>query len=192
VTARHAVLSVGAALVLGLGVYLFAAVRAEPALPVASPGATSSARSAAREVQPTEAPHDAPSVQAPTRRAPVPPAAPRPAPAVPPTVAPAAVAPDAAPSPEPPPIGPKLETAMAEANKAYDRGDLEDAKAIAGRLLQSYPNNVRMLRMMVSASCIDGDSAVAELHFAHLPPTDQAQMRVRCSRYGIAFPDKPQ
>jgi hypothetical protein len=80
---------------------------------------------------------------------------------------------------------------MAEANKAYDRGDLEDAKAIAGRLLQSYPNNVRMLRIIVSASCIDGDSAVAEVYFARLPPTDQAQLRVRCSRYGIAFPDKP-
>ena len=26
---------------------------------------------------------------------------------------------------------------------------------------------------------------------ANLPPTDQEQMRVRCARYGIKFPDKP-
>jgi hypothetical protein len=80
---------------------------------------------------------------------------------------------------------------MAEANKAYDRGDYEDAKLIAGRLLASNPSNVRMLRIMVSASCIDGDSAVAQAHYAKLPPSDQEQMRARCARYGIAFPDRP-
>jgi thioredoxin-like negative regulator of GroEL len=87
--------------------------------------------------------------------------------------------------------GPKLDAVMDEANKAYDRGDFEDAKTIAGRLLAKLPTNVRMLRIMVSASCIDGDSAVAQAHYAKLPPADQEQMRVRCARYGIAFPDRP-
>ena len=83
--------------------------------------------------------------------------------------------------------GPKLDTVMAEANRAYDRGDFDDAKQVAGRVLARDPSNVRMLRVMVSASCMDGDSAAAQQHFAKLPPTDQEQMRVRCARYGIAF-----
>jgi hypothetical protein len=45
-----------------------------------------------------------------------------------------------------------------------------------------------MLRIMVSASCIDGDGATALASFAKLPAPDQAQMRVRCARYGVAFP----
>lgn len=177
---------------LGMGLYLFLAVRAQPVLPTA-------ARAAARaELPPVEAQHNAASA-APAGSA-------RPAPA--PTSAPAALAaparsvlppvPTMAARPptadagvaEPPPIGPKLDEAMAEANKSYDRGDLEDAKVIAARLLQAYPNNVRMLRIMVSASCIDGDTVVAETYFARLPPSDQAQMRTRCARYGIALPEK--
>jgi thioredoxin-like negative regulator of GroEL len=93
--------------------------------------------------------------------------------------------------PDPALAGPKLDAVMDEANKAYDRGDFEDAKTIAGRLLAKLPTNVRMLRIMVSASCIDGDTAVAQAHYARLPPADQEQMRVRCARYGIAFPDRP-
>jgi hypothetical protein len=87
--------------------------------------------------------------------------------------------------------GPKSDAVMDAANKAYDRGDFEDAKVIAGRVLERAPTNVRMLRIMVSASCIDGDNAAAQAHFANLPPGDQDQMKVRCARYGITFPDKP-
>ncbi|MBC7978295.1 MAG: hypothetical protein H7138_25195 [Myxococcales bacterium] len=92
-------------------------------------------------------------------------------------------------TPSSPPAGPKLETAMAEANKAYDRGDFDEAKSLAGRLLLGDPTNVRMLRIMVSASCLDGDTTVAQAHYAKLPPPDQEQMKVRCARYGITFPD---
>jgi hypothetical protein len=111
------------------------------------------------------------------------------APATAPRDVPAAPAP--APDPDVPLTGSKLDAAMDEANKAYDRGDFEDAKTIAGRLLSRLPTNVRMLRIMVSASCIDGDNAVAQAHYAKLPPGDQEQMKVRCARYGITFPDRP-
>ncbi|HEY6180178.1 MAG TPA: hypothetical protein VIX73_37310, partial [Kofleriaceae bacterium] len=84
--------------------------------------------------------------------------------------------------------GPKLDAVMDEANKAYDRGDYDDAKTIASRVLARQPTNVRMLRILVSASCIDGDSAAAQASFAKLPSGDQAQMRTRCARYGVAFP----
>jgi hypothetical protein len=80
---------------------------------------------------------------------------------------------------------------MDEANKAYDHGEFDEAKTIAGRLLARYPNNVRMLRIMVSASCIDGDAVTAQTSYARLPAPDQAVMRTRCARYGVSFPDKP-
>jgi hypothetical protein len=76
---------------------------------------------------------------------------------------------------------------MTEANKAYDSAYYDEARAIASRVLARYPTNVRMLRVMVSASCIDGDGAVAQTYYSKLPASDQEQMKVRCARYGIAL-----
>lgn len=87
---------------------------------------------------------------------------------------------------------PKLDAVMDEANKAYDSGDTEDAKAIALKVLASDPTNVRMLRIAVSTSCIDGDSAEAQKHYAQLPGGDREQMRTRCARYGVTFNDTDQ
>lgn len=83
---------------------------------------------------------------------------------------------------------PKLDAVMSEANKAYDRGDFDDAKAIALKVLAKTPNNVRMLRILVSSDCILGDNAEAQKHYQLLPPGDRAQMRTRCERYGVTFP----
>ena len=84
----------------------------------------------------------------------------------------------------------KLDAVMSEANKAYDRGDFDDAKALAQKVLARTPGNVRMLRILVSASCIDGDSAEAQKRYLELPPGDRAQMRTRCDRYGVTFTEK--
>jgi predicted Zn-dependent protease len=89
---------------------------------------------------------------------------------------------------DPAPTQDDLDVAMSEANRAYDRGDLDEARTLASRLLARQPTNVRMLRIMVSVSCIDGDAAAALASFTKLPAADQAQMRVRCARYGVAFP----
>jgi len=186
VTLRHAVLPIGAVLVLGLGVYLFVEVRAQPA-PVQAARTPRPPRPAAPEAAPVAVP-DIPAPGAP-------PAPARPSEAAHPQVLAPPDRHDVAVGPAPEPdaalAGPKLDAVMDEANKAYDRGDFEDAKTIAGRLLAKQPTNTRMLRIMVSASCIDGDSAVAQAHYTKLPPTDQEQMKVRCARYGITFPDKP-
>jgi len=180
VTFRHAALTIGAVLVLGLGVYLFVEVRAQPA-----PIAPAIGRPAPVVTPPPAA---APVVEPPVPASP--PAAARATP--PPIAAPRPSLPEVAPAaPGAPLAGPKLEAAMTEANKAYDRGDYDEAKVLAGRLLAGDPTNVRMLRIMVSASCFDGDTAVAQLHYGKLPPADQEQMKVRCGRYGITFPDKP-
>ena len=189
VTVRHAVLPVGALLVLGLGVYLYVEVRAQPAPVVArarpaAPAPDPAVESADPSVQPVASPHG------------VPPVAPAPAAEAPsPTEATAPVRPLGAPARGVPAVqdtltGHKLDEVMAEANKAYDRSDYEEARQIATRVLAQEPTNVRMLRIVVSASCIDGDSTVAQAHYTRLPALDQEQMRVRCARYGVFFADK--
>jgi hypothetical protein len=197
VTARHAILPIGAALVLGLGVYLFVEVRAQPAPPAppppASPALPASSNQPARPLRPAP-PSAQQAVALGDAMATMPPrSSDRPSRVPEPGPPPAAHDPvgGSAAEPDPALAGPKLDAVMDEANKAYDRGDFEDAKTIAGRLLARLPTNVRMLRIMVSASCIDGDNAVAQAHYVKLPPADQEQMRVRCARYGIAFPDRP-
>lgn len=85
-----------------------------------------------------------------------------------------------------------LDAIMDRANKAYDHQDFEEAKMIAGKILSKQPNNVRMLRIMVSATCIEGDPAVAQKYFEQLPKPDREQMKLRCDRYGVSFKDPPQ
>jgi hypothetical protein len=81
----------------------------------------------------------------------------------------------------------KLDSLMEQANKAYDTQDFDNAIAIAGKVLVKDKGNVRMLRIMVSASCILGDSVVAQRHYEQLPKFDRDQMRTRCDRYGVSF-----
>jgi len=84
---------------------------------------------------------------------------------------------------------PKLDAIMAEANRAYDHGDFDEAKQIAEKVLAKNPGNVRMLRILVSSECITGDAAIAQKYFNDLPVTDRAQMRTRCDRYGVTLRD---
>jgi hypothetical protein len=86
---------------------------------------------------------------------------------------------------------PKLDAIMDQANKAYDRQDFDEARTFAGKVLAAQPNNVRMLRIMVSSSCIDGDSITAQKYYPLLPKFDRDQMKTRCDRYGVTFTDSP-
>lgn len=81
---------------------------------------------------------------------------------------------------------------MDRANKAYDRGDFQDARAIATGVLAKFPTNIRMMRIVVSSACIEGDVAVAQQWFDQLPKPDREQMKIRCDRYGVSFRDPPQ
>lgn len=86
---------------------------------------------------------------------------------------------------------PAVDAVMDQANKAYDRGDFEQAKALASDVLAKLPGSVRMMRIMVSASCIEGDTTVAQRWFDKLPPADREQMKIRCDRYGVSFREPP-
>lgn len=82
----------------------------------------------------------------------------------------------------------RLDSVMSEANKAYDAKDFEEAKALANRVLATRPGNTRMLRILVSVACIDGDVAEAQRRVLELPASDRAAMRTRCSRdYGVTL-----
>jgi hypothetical protein len=83
---------------------------------------------------------------------------------------------------------PRFQMVMAEANKAYDRQDFEEARAIALKVLAKDPTNVRMLRIMVSSHCIEGDDNVAaQTYYDKLPEFDKQQMTKRCANYGVTF-----
>jgi thioredoxin-like negative regulator of GroEL len=86
---------------------------------------------------------------------------------------------------------PAVDAVMDQANKAYDRGDFEQAKALASDVLAKLPGSVRMMRIMVSASCIEGDTTVAQRWFDKLPPADREQMKIRCDRYEVSFREPP-
>ena len=83
----------------------------------------------------------------------------------------------------------KVDNLMELANKAYDAQDFDQATAIAGKVLTKDPTNVRMLRIMVSANCIGGDTALAQQYYDKLPQFDREQMKSRCDRYGVTFKD---
>lgn len=87
---------------------------------------------------------------------------------------------------------PKIDAIMDQANKHYDKGEWEDAKLIAAKVLTKQPNNIRMMRIMVSASCVDGDVGVAQKWFDQLPKSDREQMKVRCDKYAVTFKEPAQ
>lgn len=189
---RHAALAAGGVLVLGLGVYLFLEVRARPAAAQVTPSG--------RAVAAREAEHAGPATDeaearggGPREGSPAPAASSEGrAPDRPGATSRGAIASAIRERPSaegtPPDKQPhKLAEVMDEANKAYDRGDLDEAKAVAQKVLATSPDNVRMLRIVVSAACISGDTAEAQKAYLLLPSFDREQMKTRCGRYGVSF-----
>lgn len=174
-------LTAAAIAVLGMGVYLFIQVRATPAQPVEAGGVDKPSpppvkpTAVAVAEKPADA-HPAPPLLGSTRTSWERPAG------------------ENAPSGEPIDdrrVDLKGDNLMELANKAYDAQDFDQAIAIAGKILSKDPTNVRMLRIMVSSNCIQGDSAVAQQHYEKLPKFDREQMKARCDRYGVVFKDPP-
>jgi hypothetical protein len=174
-------LAAAAIAVLGMGVYLFIQVRATPAQAGATYGATTTTQNPPRENQVAEVtPKDLVK---------------EPAPPVPGSThtswerPPSMVG--AANDSDDRKVDLKVDNLMELANTAYDAQDFDQAVAIAGKVLAKEPTNVRMLRVMVSANCIQGDSVIAQQHYEKLPPFDREQMKQRCDRYGVLFKDPP-
>ena len=182
-TVRHVVLTAAGLGVLGLGIYLFLEVRAAPATAqVASKPTTARASDPTPPPVDDEEPGEKPSTR---REARIP---------APPVRDVTSSGTSGTPSPQMPADsteGRKVDidkdATMAEANKAYDKGEFDEAVVIAEKVLKDDPKNVRMLRILVSSACIQGDSIIAQKHYLMLPAGDREQMRTRCGRYGISF-----
>jgi hypothetical protein len=87
----------------------------------------------------------------------------------------------------------KLDEEMALASKYYDGNDYEAAQKQALRVLAKEPENIRMLRVVVSSACMMGDADTATKYFPSLPAgRDQRDMVKRCSRYEITLPEPKQ
>ena len=184
---RHAILALAAVLVMGMCVYLFFEVRSSPAAPQAKADVVAS-----KDVEPEDKADDVAS-DAPVRR----------------VASPGglrnmvrkstgdASSTESAPTAETPAGEPgkledvKLGALMDEANKAYDKQDFEEARSIAQRVLKQQPTNVRMLRIMASAACIEVDPPEAQKWFNLLPAPDRAQIKTRCARYNVTLADPP-
>ena len=182
VSIHHALLGLGAVLVLALTGYLFHEVRSHPAQAQVQSSAVPVTHPTAEPTPPDDEPTPAPTE--------------RPRTAPPPAEIVRKINPPAQPTkindiqtddPEEGPAGAvvKLDQIMLQANKAYDRGDFDEAKSIANKVLAKVPKNPRMLRILVSVACIDNDAATALAAYQQLPTLDQEQMRTRCTRYGI-------
>jgi hypothetical protein len=180
VALRYVLLAVGAVSVLGVSVYLALEVRGRPAqaqapapVPAQAPERAAAARGAKEAaIDAEEDLRPQPSRATPARTEPAS------------RVREPPRGPDGAPED---PAPQKLDAMMNEANKAYDHSEWDEAKAIARKVLRTSPNNVRMLRIIVSASCITGDNADAQAAYAQLPAPDREQMKTRCARYGVSF-----
>jgi len=79
---------------------------------------------------------------------------------------------------------PELEQRMDEVSSFYDRGDYQAAQDKALEVLESSPRNIRMLRVVVSTSCMFGELERARDLNTRLPKKSQEDMRKRCKRYG--------
>jgi len=185
VSARHVVLGLIAAAVLIAGVYLFIEVRStSPAIAAAPPSHTPEVAPVSDE-HPVDRHGPAPSVHddhvAGTGVS---------APPPPSTASDEESSDDTVAALDKP--NPKIDAIMDQANKHYDKGEWEDAKLIAAKVLTKQPNNIRMMRIMVSASCVDGDTTVAQKWFDQLPKPDREQMKVRCDKYAVTFKEPAQ
>lgn len=185
---RHALLAAFAVVVLGMGVYLFLEVRKPAQVQVASKEKDKDKdKDAPESADRDDASHpDEATVRSGIRssatRAGV-------------KATPTPVTPSTESTPEPAEPGklegPKLDAVMAEANKAYDKMDFDEARAIAQKVLKVQPANARMLRIMTSSHCIEADSAEAQKYYNLLPGPDREQMKTRCARYGVTFSEPP-
>jgi hypothetical protein len=99
----------------------------------------------------------------------------------------ATIAPRVAPqlSDLPDPASADITELMDVATRYYDRGDYQTAEEIAVSSLERFPQNIKMLRIVVSTSCIMGNETQARGYYEQLPARDQRDMKRRCTGWGI-------
>ncbi|HUH03814.1 MAG TPA: hypothetical protein VML75_17585 [Kofleriaceae bacterium] len=80
---------------------------------------------------------------------------------------------------------PELKKRMDEVSAAYDSGDYPTAHQLAIEVLGDSPRNIKMLRVVVSTSCSQGEGDLARKYAELLPERDRKAMATRCTRWGV-------
>jgi hypothetical protein len=80
---------------------------------------------------------------------------------------------------------PELKKRMSEVSAAYDTGDYPTAHDLAVKVLEDSPRNIKMLRVVVSTSCSEGDADGARKYATQLPERDRKELAGRCKRWGV-------
>lgn len=76
----------------------------------------------------------------------------------------------------------------AEVSRLYDQREYDDAIKLAKTILETEPDNVRVMRVMISSACASGDVALARSYFDKLKrPKDRRDMTKRCERFGASI-----
>jgi hypothetical protein len=83
-----------------------------------------------------------------------------------------------------------VEDIVSRALQAYDRGDLEAARAAGLEVLAREPRDLRILRLLVDIACIEGEQTEAQAHFSALPDRDRVDLVPKCQRYGITLDER--
>jgi hypothetical protein len=76
----------------------------------------------------------------------------------------------------------------AEVSRLYDQREYDDAIKLAKTILETEPDNVRVMRVMISSACASGDVTLARSYFDKLKrPKDRRDMTKRCERFGASI-----
>ena len=77
-----------------------------------------------------------------------------------------------------------------EASRLYDQREYDDAIRLAKTILENEPDNIRVMRVMISSACASGDLGLARTYFDKLKrPKDRRDMTKRCERFGAPISD---
>lgn len=80
---------------------------------------------------------------------------------------------------------PELKKRMDEVSAAYDTGDYPTAHQLAIEVLADSPRNIKMLRVVVSTSCSQGEGDLARSYAQQLPESHRKALAARCGRWGV-------
>lgn len=77
-----------------------------------------------------------------------------------------------------------------EASRLYDQREYDEAIKLSQAILASEPDNVRVMRVLISSACASGDVGLANTYYAKLTRVkDKRDMKKRCERFGAVIED---
>nr|HEX4313581.1 tetratricopeptide repeat protein [Kofleriaceae bacterium] len=82
----------------------------------------------------------------------------------------------------------KVDHMLDESARAYDAGNFERAKAIAGKILSRQPDNTRAIGILAVTACAQNDASAAQGYYNKLPVDQRAAAKASCSGIQLQEP----